>query len=248
MIFNKLSAHKKIIYDSIISTLGEKAAIDFYIYNNDFSLFKKLLTERKGDYTHFVIIPHFLEGGENAYELINQIKDSDIILLDKKIPGILGNYGAIYENFENDIFDALFQAIPKLEKYETIKIIFPSYTYFPKEILYGFINFCRKYAYNYSVVHDISNEPINMGEAYINLMEDDLVILLEKIQGTNLKIGKDIGIISYNETPMKRFILNGITTISTNFAQMGETTARMILNNELTIEEVPFTLTLRPSL
>src|SRR6476661_3523094 len=33
LLFNKLSAHKKIIYDSFASILGEKAAIDFYIYN-----------------------------------------------------------------------------------------------------------------------------------------------------------------------------------------------------------------------
>ncbi len=71
LIFNKLSAHKKIIYDSFVSTLGEQAAIDFYIYNNDFNLFRKLLQNRKEDYTHYVIIPHFLDGGEKAATVIN---------------------------------------------------------------------------------------------------------------------------------------------------------------------------------
>ena len=37
LLFNKLSTHKKIIYDSFASTPGNQAAIDFYIYNNDFS-------------------------------------------------------------------------------------------------------------------------------------------------------------------------------------------------------------------
>lgn len=37
---NKLSALKKIIYDAFVETLGEKAAIGFYIYNNDYGLFK----------------------------------------------------------------------------------------------------------------------------------------------------------------------------------------------------------------
>jgi DNA-binding LacI/PurR family transcriptional regulator len=68
------------------------------------------------------------------------------------------------------------------------------------------------------------------------------------IQHTNFKVGKDIGIISYNETPLKRFIFNGITTISTNFKQMGESAAKLILNNENRMQEIPFTLTLRPSL
>lgn len=228
--------------------LGKKATIDFHIYNNDFSLFKKTLTEIKDIYTHAVIIPHFLDGGEDAYELINQLKCPNLILLDKKITGITRPFGAVYENFEKDIFSALEQALPKLNKYKTIKIICPAYTYFPEEILQGFFSFCRQYNYNSRVVNSIADETIKEGEVYINLMEDDLAVLLDKIQQTQLKVGTDVGIISYNETPLKRFILDGITTISTNFAQMGEATARMILNNKLSRQEVPFTLTLRASL
>ena len=156
LLFNKLSAHKKIIYDSFVEILGEKAAIDFYIYNNDFRLFKKLLQTRKDAYTHYVIIPHFIEGGENAAAVINEITKGHLILLDKLIPGIKNEYGAVYESFETDIYNALKEALPQLKKYQTLKIIFPSYSYFPHEILKGFQSFCRDYAFSYKVVHDIS--------------------------------------------------------------------------------------------
>ena len=248
LIFNKLSTHKKLIYDSFVKTLGEQAAIDFYIYNNDFSLFKKLLQNRREGYTHYVVIPHFLEGGDNAAEVINEIKEGQLILLDKLIPGVKGEYGAVYENFEKDIFNALKEALPSLSNYHTLKLVFPSYTYFPDEILKGFENFCMEYAFHYKVVHKINDETINEGDVYINLMEDDLLILLDKIQSTKLQVGKDIGIISYNETPWKRFMLDGITTISTDFKQMGEMVANMILQNERKHLEVPFALTLRKSL
>lgn len=248
LIFNKLSAHKKIIYDSFVRILGEQAAIDFYIYNNDFSLFKKLLQNRKEDYTHYVIIPHFLEGGENASEIINEITNGNLILLDKEIRGVKREYGAVYENFEKDIFNALKEALPQLEKYQTLKLIFPTYTYFPDEILKGFQSFCQQYAFNYKVVHQIADEPIHQGEAYINLMEDDLVVLLGKIKSSKLVVGKTIGIISYNETPWKQFILDGITTISTDFRKMGEMAAQMVLDNDKKHIEVPFALTLRNSL
>src|SRR5215510_7922974 len=36
LLFNKLSTHKKIIYDAFVDTLKETASIDFYIYNNEF--------------------------------------------------------------------------------------------------------------------------------------------------------------------------------------------------------------------
>src|SRR5476651_350881 len=54
LLFNKLSTHKKIIYDAIVAGLSDQAAIDFYIYNNDFPLFKKLLLNKNDDYTHYV--------------------------------------------------------------------------------------------------------------------------------------------------------------------------------------------------
>jgi DNA-binding LacI/PurR family transcriptional regulator len=47
---------------------------------------------------------------------------------------------------------------------------------------------------------------------------------------------------------MKKIILNGITTISTDFQQMGKMTAKLILEGSRKHIEVPFLLTLRNSL
>jgi DNA-binding transcriptional regulator YhcF (GntR family) len=248
LMFNKLSAHKKIIYDAFVTTLGETATIDFYIYNNNFALFKKLLLNCKEDYDYYVIIPHFVEGTDMAHKVLNNIPKEKLILLDKILPGVTGEYGAIYENFEKDIFNALEQALPQLSKYDALRIIFPDYTYHPNEILSGFYKFCQEYAFHHKVVQNIRKENISKGEVYINLMEDDLVALLEKIGETNLEVGKDVGIISYNDTPLKKFILNGITTISTDFYMMGEKTAELILNQSVEHIEANFFLTLRKSL
>jgi DNA-binding transcriptional regulator YhcF (GntR family) len=248
LLFNKLSAHKKIIYDAFVSTLGQAAAIDFYVYNNNFSLFKKLIQNCREDYHYYVIIPHFLEDTGNASEVINSIPKEKLILLDKMVPGVTGNYGAVYENFEQNIYVALEEALPHLTKYNAIKINFPEYTYHPNEILTGFKKFCQEYAFRCEVVHTIKDEPIKKGEVYINLMEEDLVMLIEKILESNLKIGEDVGIISYNETSLKKLILNGITTISTDFQMMGEKTAELILNKSVQHIEARFYLTLRNSL
>jgi len=240
LLFNKLSAHKKIIYDSLILALGEDVGIDLYIYNSDFNLFKKLLANKREDYTNFVIIPHFLHGDDHVSEVINTIPKEKLILLDKKIPNIEGKYGAIYENFEKDIYDALKQALPDLGKYDALKLIFPSQSYFPKEIVDGFNRFCQQYAFTHCVINEIFHEPISKGEVYINLMEDDLVTLLERLTTLKLKVGQDVGVISYNETPIKKILLNGITTISTDFDYMGKVAADMILNNSNSHFEIPF--------
>jgi DNA-binding LacI/PurR family transcriptional regulator len=133
-------------------------------------------------------------------------------------------------------------------KYDTIKITFPEYTYHPVEILTGFKNFCQEYAFNCKVVHKIDSETIKKGEVYINLMEDDLVTLIERILSYDFKIGEDVGLISYNETALKKIILNGITTISSDFQMMGQKAAELILNNSVEHIETRFRLTLRNSL
>jgi DNA-binding transcriptional regulator YhcF (GntR family) len=248
LLFNKLSSHKKIVYDSFVHTMEGMATVDFYIYNNDFALFKRLIQNNKNEYTHYVIVPHFLDGGEGASEIINQVPSDKLLILDKLIPGIHGQYAAVYENFEKDIYEALEQLREDLSRYHTIKIIFPEYTYHPEEILKGFLKFCHQYAFNSKIVHDISKEPIKEGEVFINLMEDDLVILIEKILATKMKVGKHVGVISYNETPLKKIILNGITTISTDFEFMGKKAAELILNNSTEHFEVPFHVTERSSL
>ncbi|MEO6633796.1 MAG: substrate-binding domain-containing protein, partial [Mucilaginibacter sp.] len=97
-------------------------------------------------------------------------------------------------------------------------------------------------------IHHLKNETLQPGTVYINLMEDDLVELVEKIVSDNLKIGEDIGVMSYNETPLKKIILNGITTISTDFKLMGQNAAELVLNNSKEHVAIPFRVTLRNSL
>lgn len=248
LLFNKLSEHKKIIYDSFVSALGIDAAIDFYIYNNDFSLFKKLIAEKDNDYTHYVILPHFVEGGDNAHEIINALPKEKLILLDKRMHGVTGEYGGVYENFEEDIYNALKQALKTLRKYQSIKIIFPESSYYPEEIQKGTKRFCKDYGFRYSSVRNMTDEEIKEGEAYISVMEDDLVTLIEKIMKLKLKVGKEVGVISYNETRIKKLILEGITTVSTDFHQLGTKAAEMILSNIKDHIDIPFHITLRKSL
>ncbi|WP_183561590.1 substrate-binding domain-containing protein [Mucilaginibacter sp. SP1R1] len=248
LLFNKLSSHKKIIYDAFVSKLSSSAAIDFYIYNNDFSAFKKLINEKIDQYSKFVIIPHFIESPENTYEVIDNIPKNKLILMDKLESGVKGEFGAVYEDFEQDIFRSLEQLLEKLSKYQTLKIIFPEHSYYSKGILTGFLTFCYQYAFDYEILPSLEMEVINKGTVYINLMEDDLIELIEKIMAARLSVGVDVGVISYNETPLKKFLLDGITTISTDFKLMGEKAAELVLSNSTERIAIPFKVTTRNSL
>jgi DNA-binding LacI/PurR family transcriptional regulator len=62
------------------------------------------------------------------------------------------------------------------------------------------------------------------------------------------QLGKDIGLISYNETPIKRLLFEGISTISTDFVKMGQLAAELVKTNARTKIENPFSFILRASL
>ncbi|MEJ7912674.1 MAG: transcriptional regulator, partial [Chitinophagaceae bacterium] len=124
----------------------------------------------------------------------------------------------------------------------------PPHTYHPHEIVSGFHNFCKEYGFVSGVIKDIMSEVIEPGTAYISLMEDDLVVLVEKIIDGGYLMGVNAGVISYNETPLKKIISNGITTISTDFKMMGEKAAALILSRSKEQIAIPFLLTLRGSL
>lgn len=248
LMLDKLSAGKKLFYDTFTHALGENTSIDFYIYNDDFALFKKLLDRRKDGYTHYVISPNFVDGGIKAHELINGLPKEKLILLDKAVTGVEGEFGGVFENFKRNIYNALEALLSGLSKYHTIKVISSENSFLSPDMTWGFNLFCQQYAFDRSLISSIADEQISKGDVFICMNDDDLVMLIEKIRGLNLEVGKDVGIISYNETPLKRYILNGVTTISTDYEQMGLAAAGMILNNQMDRVELDYLLNSRNSL
>lgn len=245
LLFNKISSYKKMVYDSFVTAVGEGVVTDLVIYNNDFNQFKKILDSRKDQYSHFVVMPHFTDEAEMASQVINTIPKHKLVMLSKMIPGITGSYAAVYEDFENDIYGALEEAVPELSKYHTIKLVFPDHSYYPREITRGFIRFCQQYAFKYAMLPNIEESPIHEGEVYVILKEDDLVTFIERVKVADFKVGKQVGLISYNEAPIKKIILNGVSTISTDFKEMGKMAAKLILGTSREQVKVPFYLTLR---
>lgn len=244
---NKLSAHKKIVYDAFSQELGEEASIDLFVYNSDITYLRTLLLNLTKKYDHYVVFPHFKEGRDQAPDVLGLIPIDKLMLLGRFVDGMSGEFSAVYENYEKDIYGALENALEPLSKYSVLKLVFPDNSDYPKAIIKGFYKFCQQYAFDHILVSDLQGEQIKKGECYINLAEADLVILLDKIISKDFVIGTDIGVISYNETPLKKFILDGITTISTDFELMGKYAAQMIKNREKEYREVPFYLKLRSS-
>lgn len=89
---------------------------------------------------------------------------------------------------------------------------------------------------------------IKKGEIFMTVNDRDLVDLLKQAQLQQFVPGKDFGIISYNDTPLKEILAGGITTLSTDFKQMGQTMASLLTQKEIKTIENPWELNIRHSL
>ena len=81
-------------------------------------------------------------------------------------------------------------------------------------------------------MNDLKTFEIRHRDAFVVVDDRDLEFLVRYSIDHQLQLGTDMGIVSYNETPLKGIVASGITTISTDFAQMGKSMAHMILNHQ----------------
>ena len=165
-----------------------------------------------------------------AASIIKTLPVNEVYILDQT-NSELKTYPAVYQNHKNDIYQALLKGKYKLNKYKKLILIFPGYRE-PIGMKEGFEKFCIDFSYEYEVIIESKNREIKKEEVYIIPNDRDLVSVIEKSKLQNLKLAQDFGIISYNETTLKKVVANGITTISTDFRAMGKIMSEMILRGK----------------
>lgn len=249
LLFNKMSNYKKQVYNSFVQSMRNKATVDLKIYHSNTFIFEQFINTHLGEYDYYVIMPHFYENVDIAYSAIRKIPIDQVVILDKNPSCLQPGYAAVYQDFKNDIIGALESGISLIRKYKKITLVFPKTVPYPVEIEIGFRVFCQQYDLHYTVINEIApDRQVTAGEVFVVIEETDLVNLIKISRSHNLKIGENLGIISYNETPLKEILLDGITVISTDHEKMGETAARLIMNNSKENIKNPFALIRRKSL
>ncbi|EAZ80439.1 GntR family transcriptional regulator [Algoriphagus machipongonensis] len=252
LLFNKLSSYKKIIYYTIIETLGEHATVDMHVHHYNVDLLEDLIHQNVGKYNYYVIAPHFFDKETHpisGYELLKKIPKDKLLIMDRAIKGHENEFPGVFQDFAKDIFAALETGLSHLRKYKKMILVFPKGDMYPLEIVDGFKRFCFFHDFENMILDGIDDAPISDGDLFLVLAESDLVNIIKKAREQMLTLGQDVGLISYNETPLKEILDKGISTISTDFIHMGKSIGRQIMGEEDKIPiKNPFRLIVRKSL
>ena len=243
LLFDELNIFKEDLYNSFIENIGMNTQVDIFFHHFNLKMFNKIINESNGNYTKYIIMPTNLDG---AAAIIRTLPVDDVYILDQTNTE-LKSFPAVYQNHKKDIYNGLEQGKTKLNKYVKLNMIFPGFRE-PEGMKIGFKKFCRDFGFKHTVYAEFNDRKINKGEVYIIPDDRDLVKVIEKSKLQNFVLGVDFGIISYNETTLKKVVENGITTISTDFVAMGKILAQMILNGKKEQIENESTLIIRQSL
>lgn len=244
LVLDTFKAYKEVLYQSFINNLPDNFITDVQFHHYNIDNFKTIIQNSIGKYYKYVVMPF---DNSTIPVILEGLPADKLLVMDWNIHSQPHN-NYVCQDFGQAFYDSLVEAKSLFEKYKAIHLVYPNYTHHPLETIPFFKNYCEDFEFEYEVVKNTKDFKIQKDIAYVSVSDRVLGQFLEQCQEMNLEPGKDVGILSYNETPMKKFIYKGITVVSTDFKELGTKGAAFVTTNEPIQSYVATKLTIRESL
>lgn len=244
LFLDTFKAYKEVLYGSFLENLPENITVDLHFHHYNINVFETIIKESLGKYTKYIVMNF---NHDKVPEIIKRIPENKLLVIDWKINSNRNN-STIFQDFGQSLYDCLEENIDKIKKYKRFVYLYPEFTYHPKESIDHFEKFCADYKLNSEVILKVKNFQLDEGDLYLLVSDRTLARFLDQSDQKKLSPGVDVGVISYNETPMKKYVKDGITVISTDFEMMGRKAAEFVVNGDHVNLQIPTKLTVRSSL
>ncbi len=244
LVFDKLTAYKEELYEAFKDSLQKDGSEQIFFHHNNLKMFQTIIEGSIGDYSEYVIMPI---DHPDAMSAIGKLPANKVFILDQGRKQYKDIFPYVAQDFERDIYRVLKKNADMVSKYQRVVLVIRHQKSHYKFIVNGFRDFCKQHPISSELVTDLKSFDIKTGDAFVVVDDRDLEFLVRYSIEHQLELGKTMGIVSYNETPLKGIVASGITTISTDFAQMGKTMAEMILNHQKLKLDNPFVMNKRNS-
>lgn len=244
LVFDRLTAYKEELYDAFKDALKKDGSEQIFFHHNNMKMFQTIIEGSIGDYSEYVIMP---VDHPEAITVIGKLPVSKVFILDQGRKQYKDIYPYICQDFESDIYRILNKHASLVSKYQRMVLVIRDQKSHFLDIVTGFLDYGKQHPIATEVVTNIKTFDITSGDAFVVVDDRDLEFLVRYSIENQIILGTEMGIVSYNETPLKGIIASGITTISTDFAQMGKAMAEMILNHQKLKIDNPFQMNKRNS-
>lgn len=244
LLFDKLTGYKETLYEAFKAAFKGKGNEQIFFHNNNPKIFQTIVRSAIGEYSEYVIMP--IED-KDSLALLELLPNNKVFILDQGRSLVKHKYPYVCQDFERDIYRIFKKNEPLINKYKRFILVTKNTRLHYKEIIRGFSDFCKQHPIEYSVLNQVQDFDVRMGDAFVIVDDRDLVFLVKHAQEKGFTLGVDLGLISYNEIPLKEIIAGGITTISTDFTEMGKNIADMVLLGKKEKIDNPFIMVHRNS-
>lgn len=244
LVLDTFKAYKEVLYHSFVNNLPDNIITDVQFHHYNIDNFKTIINNSIGKYYKYVVMN--FDDKEVTIALAN-IPNDKLLLIDWNVHSKPKN-NYVFQDFGKAFYNSLLGAVESFKKYKAIHFVYPSFTHHPIETVAFFEKYCTDFNFNYKIITNPKEFNIQIDTAYISVSDRILGQFLEQCQEKNLEPGKDVGFLSYNETPMKKFIYTGISVVSTDFKALGLKSAEFITNGETIQHYITTQLILRESL
>ncbi|SHI30515.1 GntR family transcriptional regulator [Algibacter luteus] len=244
LVLDTFKAYKEVVYHSFVNNLPDNIITDVQFHHYNIDNFKTILNNSKGKYYKYVVMTF---NHDDIPSVISDIDNEKLLLIDWNIhSNAKNNY--VFQDFGEAFFEALKPANTIFKKYQKLVFLYPTFTYHPEETIVYFKKYCDLFQFNYEIISNPKAFKVEKHTVYISTSDRMLGQFLEQCKTEKFEPGVDVGFLSYNETPTKKFIYKGISVISTDFEALGTKAAEFVTQNKPMQFYVPTKLIIRDSL
>jgi len=234
---------QEVFYNTFRTTLGENIQVDVFFHHNNIEVFETILDNINGRYGMYVVAPI---PNPDTKRILDKLPRERLLLVDR-YEDIQGEFSHVTQEFELSTYLALKELAPSLRKYDEVVMYYLPNSDYPIEVKRAFEYFLVEYGIQGRVANHYMPGSITKNTAYFTIGDSDLWALLKDAKRRGWIVGKDFGVFSNNDGPVKEIICDGITTLSTDFAKMGQRAAEYVLNRKTMQETIPTVLIRRGS-
>jgi DNA-binding transcriptional regulator YhcF (GntR family) len=231
-------------YKTFRSRLGKAVHIDVFFHHNNIAVFENIVSTIRGKYGMYVIapIPHKRTAG-----ILATLPFDKFLMIDR-YEAMAGNFSYVVQEFEQASYAAFAELSDTIRQFEEMIFYYRPGSDTPIEILRAFKKFIRDYKIKGSIKAEYVPGSLERNKVYYTINNAELWEMLKDSRLKNMKLGKEVGILSHNDDVVKEIICDGITTYSTDFRLMAEKAADFVLTREKIREVIPTVLIRRNSI
>lgn len=252
LLFDSFTDYKQEVYYALKNSLGDEVILDIYFHHFNIEMFEMLLLDSIGRYSMYLVMPFTHKDMPDVFAKLNPEKlvtadESHLLIFDRERQ-YANPYSYIGQDFDTSVYNCLQDGLSLLKKYRRIVMVVPERIQHPEETFHCFKRFCEEHNIDYAMIYRWLQETITPGTAYFVVDDQDMIYIIEQCNAHNYMLAQDVGLLTYNETPVKRVLCGGVTVISTDFVRLGTRVAEYIHSPKKTQEIIPTKLIIRNTL